>query len=157
MNMPGCKSAIIFSALSAQALHKNFAPGLEAQAGNATLLADTLQLETPHLKPLTTSSGRAVLIAVTLQVQGLGQGKGDMKNLIAVLGFYWFPSLAHAVLFNGNFEVGLTGWSIIDDVSIVDFRRRSPQGHLQVLLTTVAEVAYFTMMTADNACKTNLK
>jgi len=82
-----------------------------------------------------------------------------MKNLIAVLGFYWFPSLAHAVLFNGNFEVGLTGWSIIDDVSIVDSSLvvDPPKGHLQVLLSTVAEVAYFTMMTADKACKTNLK
>ena len=82
-----------------------------------------------------------------------------MKNLIAVLAFLLVPSLAHAVLFNGNFEVGLTGWSIIGDVSIVDssFGVDPPQGHLQVLLTTVAEVAYFTMMTANNACKTNLK
>jgi len=79
-----------------------------------------------------------------------------MKNLIVVLAFLLVPSLAHAVLFNGNFEVGLTGWSIIGDVSIVDssFGVDLPQGHLQVLLTTVAEVAYFTMMTADNACKT---
>ena len=81
-----------------------------------------------------------------------------MKTLIGVLAFLLIPSLAHAVLFNGNFEVGLTGWSIIGDVSIVDssFGVDPPQGHLQVLLTTVAEVAYFTMMTADNACKTNL-
>jgi hypothetical protein len=82
-----------------------------------------------------------------------------MKNLIAVLAYLLVPSLAHAVLFNGNFEVGLTGWSIIGDVSIVDssFGVDPPQGHLQVLLTTVAEVAYFAMMTANNACKTNLK
>ena len=81
-----------------------------------------------------------------------------MKNLIAVLTFYWFRRLPIG-LFNGNFEVGLTGWLIIGDVSIVDssFGVDPPQGHLQVLLTTVAEVAYFTMMTADNACKTNLK
>ena len=81
-----------------------------------------------------------------------------MKNLIAVPAFYWFRRLPSG-LFNGNFEVGLTGWSIIGDVSIVDsyFGVDPPQGHLQVLLTTVAEVAYFTMMTADNACKTNLK
>jgi hypothetical protein len=90
MNIPGCKSAIIFDALSAQALHKNFAPGLEAQAGNATLLAETLQLRSrPH------RAGRPkVLIAVTLQVQ-------------------------------------------VDSSFGVD----PPQGHLQVLLTTVTEVA----------------
>jgi hypothetical protein len=112
MNMPRCKAAIIFNALSAQALHKNFAPGLEAQVGNATLLAETLQLETPLISIIRSRPHRAgsSKSAVTLQVQ-------------------------------------------VDSSFGVD----PPQVHLQVLLTTVAEVAYFTMMTADNACKTNLK
>ena len=97
MNMPGCKSAIIFDALSAQALHKKFAPRLEAQAGNAT----------PRSRPHRAGPSKS---AVTLQVQ-------------------------------------------VDSSFDVD----RPQGHLQVLLTTVADVAYFAMMAADNACKTNLK
>jgi hypothetical protein len=65
------------------------------------------------------------LIAVTLQVQALAKVRGIMKNLIAVPAFYWFRRLPSG-LFNGNFEVGLTGWLIIGDVSIVDssFGRR---------------------------------
>jgi hypothetical protein len=47
MNMPGCKSAIIFDALSAQALHKNFVPGLEAKAGNANTAHRALKLKIP--------------------------------------------------------------------------------------------------------------
>jgi hypothetical protein len=60
-----------------------------------------------------------------------------MKNLI-VLALLLAPSFAHAVLFNGNFEAGLAGWSIMGDVLTVDssFGVDPPQGHLQLLLTT---------------------
>ena len=55
-----------------------------------------------------------------------------MKNIIAVLALLLAPSFAHAVLVNGNFEVGLAGWSIIGDVLTVDssFGVDPPQGHL---------------------------
>jgi hypothetical protein len=44
---------------------------------------------------------------------------------------------ADALLMNGNFEMGLTGWSTLGDVSVVDssFGVASPQGHSQVLAT----------------------
>jgi hypothetical protein len=58
--------------------------------------------------------------------------------IFALLVFLLTPSLAHAVLFNGGFEVGLTGWETIGDVSTVDFSFGidPPQGRLQVLLTS---------------------
>jgi len=54
-----------------------------------------------------------------------------MKNIIAVLVLLLAPSFAHAVLVNGNFEVGLAGWSIMGDVLTVDssFGVDTPQGH----------------------------
>jgi hypothetical protein len=64
-----------------------------------------------------------------------------MKNLIAVLALLLAPSFAHAVLFNGNFEIGLTGWTVAGDVSTVDssFGVDPPQGHLQVLMTSAPD------------------
>jgi|SoiMethySBSTD1v2_1073268.scaffolds.fasta_scaffold133270_1 PEP-CTERM motif-containing protein len=66
-----------------------------------------------------------------------------MKNIIAVLVLLLAPSFAHAVLVNGNFEVGLAGWSIMGDVLTVDssFGVDTPQGHLQVLMTSAPDTA----------------